>query len=312
MPEGDASQTHSSDTEEVNWSEILEKSKKRALRGGVAGSAAMGLQVVSLIWMRTTMNYQYRNGTTFPVAIRKIYKDGGKGLPGIRRFYRGIGPALLQGPLSRFGDTAANTGVLTLMDNLPQTRDLPVLVKTMCASAGAASWRILLMPIDACKTTLQVEGKNGLKVLASKVRMGGPQVLWYGGGATVMASWVGHFPWFGTFNYLNAVLPMPADDELLKKLGRRALMGFTASVVSDTISNSIRVLKTYKQTYPEPITYPQAYRAVVERDGRFKFGLPKFFVRGLETRILANGMQGLMFSVLWKTIEDYLNKNDII
>ena len=29
---------------------------------------------------------------------------------GIPRFYRGLLPALVQGPLSRFGDTAANTG----------------------------------------------------------------------------------------------------------------------------------------------------------------------------------------------------------
>merc|ERR1719183_534991 len=259
--------------------------------------------------MRTTMNYQYRKGTTFPVALKAIYEEGGRGWPGVRRFYRGIGPALFQGPLSRFGDTAANTGVLTLMDNLPQTKNLPVWVKTGAASIGAASWRICLMPIDAMKTTLQVEGKDGLKLLASKIRVGGPQVLWYGGGATVMASWVGYFPWFTTFNYLDALLPKPGNDETLKKLGRRAGMGFVSSVVSDTISNSIRVLKTYKQTYPEPITYRQAFQAVVERDGKFSFGLPKFFVRGLETRILANGLQGLMFSVLWKSIEEYLEKN---
>ena len=36
-----------------------------------------------------------------------LYKDGG-----VRRFYRGVGPALLQGPLSRFGDTAANVGLI--------------------------------------------------------------------------------------------------------------------------------------------------------------------------------------------------------
>ena len=36
---------------------------------------------------------------SFPVALRTIYADGG-----IPRFYRGVVPALLQGPLSRFGD----------------------------------------------------------------------------------------------------------------------------------------------------------------------------------------------------------------
>ena len=36
-------------------------------------------------------------------AMRLLYKDGGGGLGGILRFYRGYAPALLQGPLSRFG-----------------------------------------------------------------------------------------------------------------------------------------------------------------------------------------------------------------
>ena len=48
--------------------------------------------------MRTVMNYQYRYGMTTTVAFKTLMAQGG-----IRRLYRGIGPALLQGPLSRFG-----------------------------------------------------------------------------------------------------------------------------------------------------------------------------------------------------------------
>ena len=92
------------------------------------------------------VNYQYRNGTSFPSALRAIYADGG-----IPRFYRGVVPALFQGPLSRFGDTAANTGVLTLLDNLESTQNLNVGVKTVAASAAAAGFRIFLMPIDTVK-----------------------------------------------------------------------------------------------------------------------------------------------------------------
>ena len=33
---------------------------------------------------------------------------------------------------------------------------------------------------------------------------------------------------------------MPPDDEKVKKLGRNAAIGFVASVVSDTTSNSLR------------------------------------------------------------------------
>lgn len=48
---------------------------------------------------------RYRYGTTTTQALRTLYKEGG-----IPRFYRGLLPALLQAPLSRFGDTAANAG----------------------------------------------------------------------------------------------------------------------------------------------------------------------------------------------------------
>ena len=42
------------------------------------------------------VNYQYRFGGGFQETVRKLYGEGGA-----RRFYRGISPALLQGPLSR-------------------------------------------------------------------------------------------------------------------------------------------------------------------------------------------------------------------
>ena len=48
------------------------------------------------------------------------------------------------------------------------------------------------------------------------------------------------------FNYLNKTLPQ-YEDSLPKKLIRNAGIGFTASIASDTISNSVRVIKTSKQ-----------------------------------------------------------------
>ena len=74
---------------------------------------------------------------------------------GVRRFYRGLGPALFQGPLSRFGDTASNAGMLALWDSFDGTKNLPSAAKTVSASAAAAGFRVFLMPIDACKTILQ-------------------------------------------------------------------------------------------------------------------------------------------------------------
>lgn len=282
---------------QLSSSQILKNAMDRALQGGLSGAAAMAINVMSLMWMRTTINYQYRHGMSTTQALKHLYKEGG-----ILRFYRGLAPALIQGPLSRFGDTAANTGVLALLDNTEATKNLNVAFKTVAASVGAAAFRIVLMPVDTVKTILQVEGKPALTGLFNKMRVHGPVVLFHGAIAASAATFVGHYPWFATYNLLQEYLPK--QDTMLGKLGRNALIGFCASAVSDTCSNSIRVVKVYKQSNFENVSYPEAVRRVIKEDG-----LAGLFGRGLKTKIIANGMQGLMFSVLWKAIDDSFFKN---
>ena len=65
---------------------------------------------------------------------------------GIARFYNGFWAAVIVGPLSRFGDTAANAGILAICDGV-----LPVGFATMLASAGAAVWRIATQPVQNVK-----------------------------------------------------------------------------------------------------------------------------------------------------------------
>ncbi|KAG5192318.1 mitochondrial carrier domain-containing protein [Tribonema minus] len=276
-------------------SEVLNKALRKALGGGLAGASAMVMNVGTLMWLRTAMNYQYRHGTSTRAAITHLYKEGG-----IPRFYRGVVPALVQGPLSRFGDTAANTGVLALLESMDSTKGLPVGVKTLCASGAAALWRIVLMPIDTTKTIMQVEGKNGFPALKKKFKANGPSVLYHGAIAASAATFVGHYPWFFTYNYLQERIPK--ETATLRKLARNAVIGFASSLVSDTCSNSIRVIKVYKQSSTEPVTYLQAAKNVIASDG--VLGL---FGRGLKTKLIANGMQGLMFSVFWKFFEEQFN-----
>jgi len=84
------------------------------------------------------------------------------------------------------------------------------------------------------------------------------------------------------------------------------VIGFCSSLVSDTTSNSIRVVKVVKQVSPVPITYGQAVRQVIAADG-----IGGLFFRGLKTKLLANGLQGMLFTVLWKSIEDYMKKQQV-
>ena len=75
-----------------------------------------------------------------------------------------MGWALLQTPLSRFGDAAANSGMRELLS----TTALPMGVQTACAGLAAALWRVSLTPLDTLKTTLQVEGAAAYALLVQK------------------------------------------------------------------------------------------------------------------------------------------------
>jgi hypothetical protein len=272
---------------------VIQKAKDDALAGGIPGMLAMSVQVLTLMWLRTTINYQYRYGTSTSVALKTLYKEGG-----IPRLYKGLGPALLQGPLSRFGDTAANAGMLSIMDQYSETKTLPIGIKTLAASMSAATFRIFLMPLDTLKTTLQVEGNRGQAVIRDKLRKGGIPALYHGSLAASLATFVGHYPWFATYNYLNATLPL-YPESLQKRLVRSAAIGFCASFISDCCANSIRVVKTTKQTSRDDIGYVQVVRAIIQQDG--VLGL---LGRGLATKIIANGTQGLLFSVVWKLAQE--------
>ena len=322
---------------------IFETAAKKALGGGISGFFAGIVQVLLLMWLRTTMNYQYRNGGSTRDALAALYAEGG-----LRRFYRGVSFALIQTPLSRFGDTAANTGVLALLAD----STLPVGVRTAFASAAAAAWRIGLTPIDTLKTTLQVKGAEGYDQVSAKVKEEGPGVLYQGALANAAASFVGNYPWYLTFNSLNEMLPTFGED-LPLKLARTAVLGIAAAGVSDTISNSIRVLKTVRaacrrrrsrepadgvpesvseglldclppqldciphqldclphqvrQTSETTITYREAAQQILETDG-----WQGLVGRGLGTRLVTNALQAALFTVVWKLGEEYLTKSGLL
>jgi len=158
------------------------------------------------MWLRTTMNYQYRYGTSTGEAMAALWKQGGIG-----RFYQGLPYAIMQAPLSRFGDTAANTGVLALLEALAP--DMAIGMKTAFASMAGSLWRILITPIDTLKTTLQVEGPAAMMILKEKMAAEGPMILYNGAIGNAVASFVGSYPWYFTFNFLQQALPK--QDELV-------------------------------------------------------------------------------------------------
>lgn len=286
----------------VDWSAIVSKAAGKALGGGKAGATAAVVQVFSLMWLRTAMNYQYRYGGNLQSALKTLTEEGGIG-----RLYQGLPFALVQGPLSRFGDTATNVGVLALFDAIPAAAGVPGPLRTAAASASAGLFRIFCTPIDTAKTAMQVEGSEGLGKLGKRVAAQGPAPLYQGSIASAVATFAGNYPWFLTYNSLDGYLPTFSKEEVLQTLIRSALLGLSASCVSDTVSNSLRVIKTTQQTAAlndDPsvgdksksgISIADALKIVLETDG-----IKGLFGRGLQTRLLTNAIQGSLFSVLWR------------
>lgn len=63
------------------------------------------------------------------------------------------------------------------------------------------------------------------------------------------------------------------------------MVGFTATMMSDLSTNSIRVIKTYMQTHPDTLSYIQCIKNIIKEDG-----VKGLFGRGLKTRIISNGI----------------------
>ena len=277
----------------------------KALGGGASGAAAGVVQVVSLMWLRTAMNYEYSFGGNSTVeTVQRLYGEGG--LP---RLYRGVQFALVQSPLSRFGDAAANAAVPALVAAacgdggavaaaVGHAVSVPLPASQACASVAAAGWRVLIAPVDSVKTAAQVDGD--VAALFQRCRDLGPLVLWRGSLAAAAATFVGNYPWFLTYNALDAYLP-PADPGLGALL-RRASLGVAASCASDVSSNGLRVVKTKLQTSKDGETsLLDVARQVIQEDG-----LAGLLGRGLQTRLLVNCLQGAVFSVAWKYFESLL------
>jgi hypothetical protein len=183
-------------------------------------------------------------------------------------------------------------------------------MEVVVAAFVVGMFRMMLMPIDTCKTVLQIESGKGFATLMAQVRRGNVHLLYSGALANALSSFISHYPWFYTYNLLSR-------NEALMQLvpwsnGRNALIGFVSSIVSDTVANFMRVIKTTKQALAtrgsdllesgssgQGVTYAETISVILAVDGwRGLFG------RGLKTRIFANALQSIVFTVIWRGLAE--------
>lgn len=142
------------------------------------------------MWLRTIVNYQCRYGASFRDAFVILNREGG-----IARFYRGLWFALIQAPLARFVSAASNDGVEALLAGLQWTKSWGPGRVTVIASLVVGCGRIALMPIDTCKTVLQIDGTEGFRNLMRRVKAGKIGVLYQGSLAMAVSAVMANYPW---------------------------------------------------------------------------------------------------------------------
>ena len=120
---------------------------------------------------------------------------------------------------------------------------------------------------------LQAHGKEGLSIVKNKVKNQGISVLYYGGLAWSVTNFVGYIGWFYTYSLMEKYNKIHQFNPNIYSIAE----GFVCTSISDIITNPIRVLKTYRQTYPSNITYYQSYNKIVN-----EFGISNLILRGLK------------------------------
>ena len=155
------------------------------------------------------------------------------------------------------------------------------------------------MPIDSIKTNYQVTGE--VNTLYKNVKKNGIRQLFNGSSAAFSTCLMGHYPWFFTYNYLNTIIKETNTDSSLIKLIKRGSIGLSSSIVSDTFSNSFKIIKTIKQTNNINTSYYDIIKYMNNKDGY------KWIFRGLKTKYIVNGINSIIFSITWKYFQNLNN-----
>ena len=263
----------------------IKNSTDKAIKTGITSGF---IQVSSLLWLRTVNNYQYRYGSPLIDTFKILYKNGG-----VLRFYRGYIPSIFVASSCKFGELNAYY--------YSKEINLNSIDRLLLISSVSSIVKLSIVPVDTLDVFLQVEGKQGVNILYNKIQKHGIKVLYYGVNPWIINNFIGTFSWFGVHNYLDNKY---INNETLNFNIKNGLIGLSASVTSDILTNPLRILKVNKQSHSDNVSYLSSVKNIIKNDG-----ISEFLFRGLKTRLLIHGIQNIFFTIIWKNIEKKFNIN---
>jgi hypothetical protein len=278
------------------------------MAGGIAGIINMSI----IHSPKTIIKYQYVNNTTISETLNKLlFKSQDK-----FRLFRGLIPSIAKSTLGRMGDIGIytyymndtkNTNNISYSTNNNENNNISNIGSNnnnLLKIAGFTSlWRLNLIPLDTISNTYQVHGRNAVDIMKNKIKKNDFRVLYNGAMALSTINFISNYIWFGIYTELNSSLPINIFKNLPKETNndiRNGIMGFSSSLGCDLVINPIRILKTYKQSNENNITYYESLREIM---GNSNNRIGEYLFRGMRVRILLNSVSSGLFVILWKKIE---------
>lgn len=263
----------------------------QALLSSIAGSKAMLVNMSTLMWLNTIATNQHVTGNTSYATFNQLYKQGG-----MVRFYDGFGITLMHGCIARFGDVFSYS-LIKKYTNDEKCSFSSSFSSTVVSATMSSVIRGILTPLEKVKIMRQIDGYKATSSLIKQTTRNGLSSLWNGSITVVGSNFVGYVPWFYTYDLMHNVIP-EASTHCTLSLIRDGCIGFSASVVSDVVSNGIRVIKTLKQMD----SHKRSYLTLI-RNSMSDTNATMLPFRGLSTRIATNGLQSVVFTILWNLFD---------
>ena len=232
-------------------------------------------------WLKTVIKNQYVYGTSIPTTFNSLFNS-----TDYLRFNRGISPSILKVIIGRNSDILLHK---FYTEQLSYNRETTALISGLSSSVV----KLGIIPLDTISNLYQVHGCKATDIITKQYTQ--EKHFFYRGTLAYMTlSGIGSSVWLYTYSRLNDA-PLSYSKNV-----NNAVIGVSSSIVSDLVVNPIRILKTYKQSNQNYISYQSIIKNIMKLDD----SIVKSYFRGYGLRGCLNAFNSGVFMVLWKQMEE--------
>lgn len=242
------------------------------------------IQINILYPIKTAIKSQYIYNKSISNTFKDLLFNKDK-----LRIYRGIIPNISKSTIGRVSDLS----LYSIIDKNLENNS--IITNSFTSSSISTLLKTIIMPLDVYGNIYQVHGKDGKQIIKNNLnsnKLNNIKFLYRGTLAYGLLSYLSTSLWLSSYNILDTKIEKYNNEK--QNICRNALIGFSANILSDILVNPIRIIKTYKQSHKNNITYFKIIKNIKNNP------LINYGTRGLLLRIFMNSLNNSIFIVLWK------------